>query len=78
MMCDNTLVTASWLLDIETLNKSENFLQKVKKLYQTKWFSQQTASWNNHYQPEFTEVLTRRGYGFAFNLLPESKLLTEK
>jgi hypothetical protein len=61
-----------------TAEKPENFLQRVKEYYQTEWFQNQTASWNTHFKPIFTETLTRRGYGFTFNMLDNSKMFTDK
>jgi hypothetical protein len=59
-------------------NKTENFYPKVKKYLQSEWFTNQTAVWNRNYKPVFKEVLTRRGYGFTFNMLPESKLFSDE
>jgi hypothetical protein len=50
----------------------------IKKYFQVEWFKNQTSSWNTYYQPEFIEVLTKRGFGFAFNMLPNSKLFTDR
>lgn len=79
MMCNNDLVVRGrTFLDYDNLNKSEDFIKKIKRYYQTDWFTNQTASWNNRFKPEFTEVLTKLGYGFVFNMLPEMDLFTEK
>jgi hypothetical protein len=58
--------------------RPDNFLAKIKELYQPEWFVNQTASWNTNYEPIFVETLTRRGYGFTFNMLPASKLFTDE
>jgi hypothetical protein len=79
MMCDfDLIVRARPFLEYSKLNKSENFLKKIKRYYRVQWFTNQTATWNTRFRPEFTEVLTKFGYGFAFNMLPESKLFTDK
>jgi mannose/fructose/N-acetylgalactosamine-specific phosphotransferase system component IID len=66
--------------DFQNLNDS--FVSKIvpiiKEYFQVDWFKNQTTSWNTYYQPEFTEVLTKRGFGFAFNMLPNSKLFTDR
>jgi hypothetical protein len=63
-------------------NLNDSFVSKivpiVKEYFQVDWFKNQTSSWNTYYQPEFTEVLTKRGFGFAFNMLPNSKLFTDR
>lgn len=51
-----------------------NIVPLLKNFSQLEWFGQQSATWNSYYQPEFTEVLTPRGYGFAFNMLDPSKM----
>jgi hypothetical protein len=80
MLCDHeTLVRSNARsLQYSKLDKVENFMKKIKRYYQVYWFTNQTATWNQNYKPEFTEVLTKFGYGFAFNLLPESQLFTNK
>jgi hypothetical protein len=65
-------------LDYKTAKKIENFSRKIKKYYQDEWFMNQTASWNKDYKPIFAETLTKRGYAFTFNMLPDFQLLTEK
>jgi hypothetical protein len=58
--------------------KPENYLSRIKWHYQPEWFTEHAASWNTHYKPVFTESLTKRGYGFTFNILPEKKMFTEE
>jgi hypothetical protein len=77
-LCANSIIVNDLASKYQNVSKSENYLLKIKNSYQTEWFRSQTASWNSHYQPEFAEVLTKRGYGFAFNMLPESELYSEK
>jgi hypothetical protein len=80
-LCDAEIVIQNEQF-IETennhINKTEHFFEKVKKYYQTQWFMNQTGAWNNNYKAVFKEVLTRRGYGFTFNMLPKSKLFTDQ
>jgi hypothetical protein len=76
MMCNDEYVMR--YINYANASKIENFSTKIKEYYQVDWFANQTASWNGLYQPTFTEVLTKRGYGFAFNMLPDSKLFTKK
>jgi hypothetical protein len=79
MLCDNEMTVRSIrFLQYSKLDKVENLLKKIKRYYQVNWFTNQTASWNQNFNPEFTEILTKFGYGFAFNLLPESQLFTDK
>lgn len=75
-LCDNEFVVR--LSDYSNVKEVENFLPKIKKYYQSEWFTNQTASWNVNFKPVFTEVLTKLGYGFAFNMLPHSKMFTER
>jgi hypothetical protein len=78
MLCnDNNLVFMPYH-KYDSLNKSLDFMPKIKKYYQTEWFTNQSAIWNNRFRPEFTEILTKFGYGFAFNMLPKSELFTDK
>lgn len=51
----------------------ENLVPKIKNWSQIDWFQNQFATWNKKFQPEFTEVWTKSGIGFAFNMLDPSK-----
>jgi hypothetical protein len=79
-MCDAFTMMRSTYFSLASLNESlvSEFLPAIKRFYQTDWFRSQTASWNSRYRPEFSEVLTKRGYGFAFNMLAEAELFTDK
>jgi hypothetical protein len=78
MLCDFDWVFNK--LNFTSMNESlvSKIVPAIKEYYQVDWFKNQTTSWNTYYQPEFTEVLTKRGFGFAFNMLPNSKLFTER
>jgi hypothetical protein len=76
LLCDDEYVMR--YLDYKDGAEVENFSKRVKEYYQVDWFRNQTASWNNLYQPIFTEVLTKRGFAFAFNMLPDYKLYTKE
>lgn len=78
MLCNDALVVHSLYINYSNVSKSENFMLKVKSFYQTEWFQMQFASWNSRSPTEFKEVLTNRGYGFAFNMLDEGNLFTDK
>lgn len=78
MLCDYHTVVEGQYMRYNKLERSENFLGKVRKLFLTEWFENQTASWNTYYQPDFTEVLTKRGFGYSFNMLPALQLFTKK
>jgi hypothetical protein len=81
MLCDKEeTVRSEHLNKVEFPNakKPENFYGKVKRYLQSDWFMNQTAVWNTNYKPIFKEVLTQRGYGLGFNMLPESKLFTDE
>jgi hypothetical protein len=65
-------------LDSKRLRKIDDFVGRISNSTLTEWFVDQKALWNSHYKPEFVEVLTKRGYGFAFNMLPSSKLFTDE
>lgn len=56
----------------------EHIMETLKSYSHIEWFRNQTAAWNTFYQPEFVEVLTQRGFGFTFNMLPRKDLLTDK
>jgi hypothetical protein len=62
----------------QTNNKSADYYNKLKQYYHPEWFMQQTATWNTNFKPVFRESLTRRAFGFTFNMLDESKLFTER
>jgi hypothetical protein len=53
-------------------------MAKIKKILQPEWFVEQSATWNGNYEVKFREVLTKRGYGFVFNMMQESDMFTEK
>jgi hypothetical protein len=78
ILCDEGFFLMNRNLNLANLNKSENYLQKIRAYHQTKWFINQTASWNSRYQAKFTDILTRVGYGFAFNMIPNSEMFTDK
>lgn len=46
--------------------------------YQRKWFGNSIRSWNNEDDPEFAEILTRKGFGFTFNMIEDFRLLNLK
>jgi hypothetical protein len=80
------LTDESFILDerspikLQNLDDSfvSNMIPVIRNYFQTEWFMNQFSSWEFKYKPEFTEVLTKRGFGFAFNMLPKSKLFTDK
>lgn len=81
-MIKGFLAKKSYLLEIHfhrfNATAIENFAQKIKNLSEADWFERQTAEWNKRYQVEFTQIPTQQGFGFAFNMLPPSKLFTER
>lgn len=74
------MVLRGMFLKLTELNQSyvSDLLPVFKRYYQRGWFIRQSASWNSRFDAEFTEILTKRGYGFAFNMLPKSKLFTDE
>lgn len=38
------------------------------------WFTMQSGSWNDIFQVQFAEILTARGFGFAFNIFQAEKI----
>jgi hypothetical protein len=80
-LCDNEFVTRSAYLIEGAYAENDrvaDYYNKIKVYYQPEWFMEQTATWNSKYKPVFTETLTRRAFGFTFNMLSESKLFTEE
>jgi hypothetical protein len=65
-------------MDYTNATEIERLTKRIKEYYQVDWFKNQTASWNSLYQPIFTETLTKRGFAFAFNMLPDYKLFTKE
>jgi hypothetical protein len=61
-----------------TAHGLEDVVVKLQDYSQFEWFSNQTASWNTFYQPKFVEFLTKRGFGFTFNMLEPSKLFNDE
>lgn len=55
-----------------------DYEHKIVPLIRTRskidWFRNQTGSWNDLYQVPFAEVLTSRGFGFAFNVMNSSDI----
>lgn len=47
----------------------------IKSRSNIDWFRNQNASWDKDYQVPFAEILTTRGYGFAFNIMDAGELL---
>lgn len=79
-ICDQDLVVRSMIFinGYKKASKVKNYLEKIKNHYQPEWFLNQTASWNNRFETVFIETLTRRGYGYTFNMLTETKLFTDE
>jgi hypothetical protein len=44
---------------------------------QREWFNRTEVIWNNEENPKFTEIITRNGLGFTFNLIEDSELFHE-
>lgn len=65
-------------MDGNKLSPIEDLLPVIKNLYQIEWFKNQSATWNKDYEPVFTEVFSKSGYGFSFNQLPKTKLFTKE
>lgn len=78
MLCNEKSAVVDFYPDYHNLTPSENLMDKIKDYYQTKWFVNQKASWDDRFKPAFTEVLTKFGYGFAFNMMPKLELFTSK
>jgi hypothetical protein len=75
MLCD----LFDLLYDVKSANRSKvDIVPMIRKFYQRGWFVNQSASWNSHFEPAFTEVIARRGYGSTFNMLPQSELFTNQ
>jgi hypothetical protein len=73
------IIRTSHLMEAyKSLNKTEDFYNKIRQNYHPKWFMNQTASWNTNYKPVFVESLTKRSFGYTFNMLADSKMLTEE
>jgi len=53
-------------------SSNKEFVQHLwNKTVEREWFNELNALWNGR----FAEILTRRGIGFTFNLLPADELL---
>lgn len=50
-------------------------LETIKKLSRVEWFRNQSATWNEKFQPQFAEIWTTRGIGFVFNSIDGEDLL---
>lgn len=56
--------------------KPSDFVENLRNMTdQRAWFSGTEAVWNIDESPEFVEIVTRHGLGFAFNLVEDSELL---
>lgn len=47
----------------------------MKNISLKSWFETQTASWDQKFSPEFSEIFTRRGMAFSFNMIEAPELL---
>jgi hypothetical protein len=77
LLCNNEYVTRRADFDLEN-DGIEDLVNKLRNYSNFEWFANQTASWNTFYQAEFVEFLTKRGFGFTFNMLEPSKLFTDE
>jgi hypothetical protein len=79
-LCDEDIIirTRQFVEAYRKLNKTVDFYNKIRQSYHPKWFINQTASWNTNYKPTFVESLTKRSFGYTFNMLADSKLLTNE
>jgi hypothetical protein len=76
VLCNNFVIVGYF--DYENATKMEKIVEKIRSYHRIEWFMNQSASWNSVFAPEFTEILTKQGFGSVFNMLPESELLTDK
>ena len=51
-----------------------SIIEIAKNYTRNSWFKEQYGSWNSEFSVPFAEILTRRGYAFAFNVINSSDL----
>jgi hypothetical protein len=78
----STLVKAGACVDDYVFNlKEENYnitpaiMKYMKKDSPREWFKKQFATWDEKFTPRLTEIVTRRGIAFTFNMINASELL---
>lgn len=54
---------------------SSKVIEFIRNSSMKHWFELQVATWDRKFVPEFSEVLTKRGMAFAFNIFDSSELL---
>jgi hypothetical protein len=57
--------------------KGKEFLPKIRKYFQSDWFMNQTAMWNENFKPTFVES-SKSGYVLTFNMLPGQEMFNQK
>jgi hypothetical protein len=80
MMCYNprmTIMMTIFDFDIKPPSLPVDFFKATDPGRRT-WPTIQTTTWNRFVDVSFAETLTKRGFGYTFNILDEEKLLDFK
>lgn len=54
----------------ESYNITQTAFHFIKKHSTVDWFKDQFATWNQKNAPVFSEIVTKRGVAFTFNMIP--------
>jgi hypothetical protein len=68
------LLNSLWF-NYTTTSDAVDYLRNLTE--HREWFNRTEAIWNNEKNPKFTEIITRNGLGFTFNLMEHSDLFYE-
>lgn len=75
MICNNYYALGSNIYI--KLNDSSEFMEHMRNMREPKsWFNERKAILSNFYNPSFSEIITKRGLGFTFNMIDAEDLLT--
>jgi hypothetical protein len=78
MLCNDEMFVYRIAHGFSKLNKSEDFVNKIRNYLQVEWFTNQTATWNDNFAPVFTATPTKVGFGFTFNMESNQELFTDE
>jgi hypothetical protein len=65
-------------IELETFNITVKHIDVIHEGSQIVFFRQQYATWANKFQVSFTEMRTKYGMVYTFNLVDSKKLLNYK
>lgn len=77
-MCEYKTALDKLNVNEDPLFKDYNLVKEIFIRDKTYWFKNQTAIWNDRFQPEMVNFLGLSGLGFSFNMMEPSKMFRDE